>query len=72
VPAPQGDQRLILAAPDKASRRILLRAIKTTGGTMKASMYLSPSEKANKALAYRYLARRPVHIKDNGDIMLVT
>jgi virulence-associated protein VagC len=33
---------------------------------------LTPMEKANKALAYRLLEKKQVHIKDMGDMMILS
>ena len=35
-------------------------------------MFLTPQEKANKALTYRLLDKRPVQVKEMGDALQVS
>ena len=72
VPSAKDDKRLTLVAPSKKARQHLLCAIRELRGSCRANMFLTPPEKANKALAYRLLDKRPVHVKEMGDALQVT
>jgi hypothetical protein len=72
IQAPFEDSRLTLSTTSKASRRLLLQEIKKNRNGVKASVLLTPLERANKALAYRLLHKKKVHVKDLGDMMTLT
>jgi hypothetical protein len=55
IPSSPDDARLTLSVDSKASRRLLVQAIKEQRNGLKAMVQLTPMEKANKALAYRLL-----------------
>ncbi len=64
-----GDTRLILEAPSKAARRLLLAAMKKSKGTIRGVPALSPEEKTKKHLIYREAKRLGLQVQDSADIM---
>lgn len=62
---------MVLETPDKATRRMLLQNIKKLRGHIKASLHLSPTEQANKALAFSQLKGKNLSINDHGDIVKI-
>jgi hypothetical protein len=60
IQGPMEDSRLTLSTPSKASRRLLLQEIKNNRNGVKASVLLTPLERANKALAFRLLHKKKV------------
>jgi hypothetical protein len=49
----KGDHRLLINAPNKATRRMLLGAIRRLRNGVKASPFLTAIEKTHKSLVYR-------------------
>jgi virulence-associated protein VagC len=49
-----------------------LEELKQNRNGIKAMVELSPLEKANKALSYRLLEKKRVHVKDLGDILILS
>lgn len=62
---------MIIEAPNKAARRSLLSAIKRLRNKVKASPFLTPTEKANKELMYKQIRGINVHVEDQGDRCIV-
>ena len=67
VKPPDGERRLVLQATTKSVRAQLIGAIRKANGHIKAYPALTPWERSNKRLVYKYANRRNLVVMDNGD-----
>ena len=65
---PPSEGRLVLETPSKATRRMLMEAIKSLGGKEQAVAHLTPQEKACKALVYKQAQQMGLRVRNKGDI----
>ena len=64
-----GDTRLIIEAPSKAARRLLLAAMKKSRGIIRCVPALTPEEKNKKHHVYKEAKHYGMEIHDAADIM---
>ena len=65
----QVDSRFVLQAPSKGARRELVAALRTKGGPLKVSPFLSTQERDNKGAAYAFARARGLEVSDQGDVL---
>ncbi len=65
---PPSEGRLVLEAPSKATRRLLMAAIKGLGGREQVVAHLTPQEKACKTIVYRHAQQLGLRVRNKGDI----
>lgn len=66
-----GEQRLVLEAPSKASRRLLIGALVAARSKLKARAHLTDLEKANKSQVYGWANKHHLLVQNMGDVCMV-
>ena len=72
VKAPPGEMRLVLDCPSKSSRRQLYEGIRNHKGDIRCNISMTKAEYTNKQEVYCSAARLKLHIKDKGDMMIIS
>ena len=67
VIAPPQERRLVVKAPSKEARAMLVAAVRRSGVGIQAFAAITPWERANKATVYAYAQKRNLIVVDDGD-----
>lgn len=67
VRPPAGENRLTLRANTRGERAVLIAAIRRSKSYLKISAQLTPFEKTNRSMLYKFAHERNLRILDNGD-----